>query len=218
MLDEIHAVHGVFALPFTSTLLGAVFAHDVDTHYHLLNVALLALRVARHAGLSQPESIVLGQAGLFHDIGKVRIPASLLNARHTLSEDEWDVLRAHPATGEQMLRANGAHGLAAIIRSHHERLDGSGYPDGLRGLAISPETRLLSVVDAYDAMRACRPYAPSIAQAEAFERLTAARTLFDRDAVDALIRALDESSPTPEDARLPIATAAAAEIGAPRAG
>jgi HD-GYP domain-containing protein (c-di-GMP phosphodiesterase class II) len=180
----------LFAQPFTSAFLGAVLAHDYETHRHMLNVGMLCARVAQTAGLSRDEAIVLGQAGLFHDIGKLHIRRALLNARHDLSEAEWRILRAHAARGEQMLSAQGANGLAAMVRSHHERLDGSGYPDGLRGLAIPWETRLLAVVDAYDAMRSARPYAVAIAHDEALGRLIAADHLFDIDAIAALAQTL----------------------------
>jgi HD-GYP domain-containing protein (c-di-GMP phosphodiesterase class II) len=191
MLDDHGGVLGdLFAQPFTSVLLGAVLAHDYDTHRHLLNVGMLCARVAQTAGLGREEAIVLGQAGLFHDIGKLHIRRALLNARHELSEAEWRILRAHAPRGEQMLRANGAAALAGIVRGHHERLDGSGYPDGLRGLSIPWETRLLSVVDAYDAMRSGRPYAAAISHDEALERLIAADHLYDVEAVAALAQAL----------------------------
>ena len=191
MLDHHGAVLGdLFAQPFTSVLLGAVLAHDYETHRHLLNVGMLCARVAQTAGLAREEAVVLGQAGLFHDIGKLHIRRALLNARHDLSEAEWRILRAHAARGEQMLRANGAVALAGIVRGHHERLDGSGYPDGLRGLSIPWETRLLSVVDAYDAMRSGRPYAVAISHDEALERLIAADHLYDVEAVGALVMTL----------------------------
>ena len=191
MLEDHGAVLSeLFAQPFTSSLLGAVLAHDYETHRHLLNVGTLCARVARTAGHSREESIVLGQAGLFHDVGKLHVKSTLLNAMYTLSEAEWRIMRAHAARGEQMLAAHGAAGLAAIVRGHHERLDGSGYPDGLRGLAIPWETRLLSVVDAYDAMRSGRPYAAAVKHDEALERLVAADHLYDPDAVAALVAAL----------------------------
>ena len=205
MLDDHGGVlGGLFAQPFTSTLLGAVLAHDYETHRHLLNVGMLCMRVGVTAGFSHSEAIALGQAGLFHDIGKLYIRASLLNARYALSEAEWRIMRAHAARGEQMLHANGAPGLAAIVRSHHERLDGSGYPDGLRGLAIPWETRLLSVVDAYDAMRSGRPYAAALPHDEALERLTADDTLYDPDAVAALVSALGAETATRRKAVSPL--------------
>jgi HD-GYP domain-containing protein (c-di-GMP phosphodiesterase class II) len=191
MLEDHGAVLSeLFAQPFTSTLLGAVLAHDYETHRHLLNVGILCARVARTAGASREEAVLIGQAGLFHDVGKLHVRCSLLNAQHELSESEWRIVRAHAARGEQMLAAYGAPGLAAIVRSHHERLDGSGYPDGLRGLSIPWETRLLSVVDTYDALRAGRPYAPAVTHVEALERLVASDHLFDPDAVVALVTTL----------------------------
>jgi HD-GYP domain-containing protein (c-di-GMP phosphodiesterase class II) len=196
MLEDRRAVLSLlFAQPFTSSFLDAVLEHDYDTHRHLLNVGTLCLRVAATAGLSHEEALVLGQAGLFHDVGKLHVRATLLNARHDLSEAEWRILRAHAARGEQMLHAQGAHAIAAIVRSHHERLDGSGYPDGLRGLSIPWETRLLSVVDAYDAMRSGRPYAAPISHDDALDRLAAARNLYDPDAVLALGATLGPHSP-----------------------
>jgi HD-GYP domain-containing protein (c-di-GMP phosphodiesterase class II) len=191
MLEDHGAVLSeLFAQPFTSSLLGAVLAHDYETHRHLLNVGMLCARVARTAGHSREESIVLGQAGLFHDVGKLHVKSTLLNALHDLSEAEWRIMRAHAARGEQLLAAHGATGLAAIVRGHHERLDGSGYPDGLRGLAIPWETRLLSVVDAYDALRSGRPYAAAVMHDEALARLVAADHLYDPDAVAALVTTL----------------------------
>ena len=184
----------LFGQPFTAAFLGAVLAHDYETHRHLLNVGMLSARVAQTAGLAREEAVLLGQAGLFHDIGKIHIRRALLNARHVLSEAEWRILKCHAARGEQMLHAQGATALAAIVRSHHERLDGSGYPDGVRGLRIRWETRLLSVVDAYDAMRAGRPYAQPIDHDAALERLIAAREQFDPDAVAALAATIERKA------------------------
>jgi HD-GYP domain-containing protein (c-di-GMP phosphodiesterase class II) len=188
--DHATALGDIFALPFTAAFLGAILAHDYETHRHLLNVGMLCARVARTAGFAREEAIALGQAGLFHDIGKLHIRRSLLNAEHELTEAEWRILQAHAARGEQMLGARGATGLAAIVRGHHERLDGSGYPDGLRGLAIPDETRMLAVVDAYDAMRSSRPYAAALGHDEALERLVAADHLFDIEATAALVATL----------------------------
>jgi HD-GYP domain-containing protein (c-di-GMP phosphodiesterase class II) len=204
MLEDHGAVLGeLFAQPFTSSFLGAVLAHDYETHRHLLNVGMLCARVGRTAGLSREESVVLGQAGLFHDVGKLHIRCALLNARYTLSEAEWRIMRAHAARGEQMLHAQGATRLAAMVRSHHERLDGSGYPDGVRGGAIPWETRLLSVVDAYDAMRAGRPYASAVGHDEALERLVTTDHLFDPEAVAVLIATLGVKF-SPREALVPI--------------
>ena len=189
MFPDAHgnALRALLAQPFTMSFLGAVLAHDFETHRHLLNVGSLAARVASVAGLSEDAAIAVGQAGLFHDVGKIDIDRMLLCAQRPLDEREWDIIRTHPARGEAMLRSVNAKLLAKIVRAHHERLDGSGYPDGLRGMQIPWATRLLSVVDAYDAMRAGRPYAGPVAHDEALDRLSAARHLFDEDAVAALV-------------------------------
>jgi HD-GYP domain-containing protein (c-di-GMP phosphodiesterase class II) len=198
MLDDNAFVHAnLLAQPFTAALLGDVLAHDFDTHRHLLNVGAMCARVGLAAGLSTDDALAVGQAGLFHDVGKTRVARALLNSRCALTEPEWFLMRAHPADGESMLRAHGADDLAAIVRGHHERLDGSGYPDGLRALAIPDATRLLAVVDAYDAMRAGRPYAAPISHAEALERLDAAHALFDPDAVRALVKSTRRAQATP---------------------
>ncbi|GAC1576062.1 MAG: hypothetical protein NVS3B7_08830 [Candidatus Elarobacter sp.] len=192
MFPQSHAdaLRALLSQPFTLSFLGTVLTHDFETHRHLLNVGTLAARVASTAGLSRDAAVTVGQAGLFHDVGKIEIDRALLCAARPLDEREWEVVRTHPARSEAMLRAHGADLLARIVRSHHERIDGSGYPDGLRGMQIPWATRLLSVVDAYDAMRAGRPYALPIAHDEALERLVGAHHLFDEDAVAALIATL----------------------------
>jgi HD-GYP domain-containing protein (c-di-GMP phosphodiesterase class II) len=111
-------------------------------------------------------------------------------------------MREHAARGEAMLLECEAGALAKIVRSHHERIDGSGYPDGLRGGLIPWKSRLLAVVDAYDAMRSGRPYAPPVGHGEALARLANASHLFDPDAVDALAAALRE--PVDGEALIPI--------------
>ena len=184
----------LFAQPFTATFLGAVLDHDYETHRHLLNVGALAARVALAAGFADDDATEVAHAALFHDIGKISVRRSLLSARGPLSPTDWSLLRVHAESGEAMLRAVGVPELARIVRGHHERLDGSGYPDGLRGLEICDATRLLSVADAYDAMRAGRPYAPAIEHAVALQRLEDAPHLFDRDAVAALVRALEAAT------------------------
>ncbi len=182
----------LLAQPFTASLLGSVLAHDYDTHHHLIHTGTLAARVGISAGLNRDGALTLGQAALFHDIGKVYVDRRVLTAPRPLCSSEWTALREHPARGEGMLLELGVPKLAAIVRSHHERIDGSGYPDGLRGGAIPWKARLLAVVDAYDAMRSGRPYAPCVGHGEALARLANAPHLFDPDAVDALAAALRE--------------------------
>ncbi|MDB5040687.1 MAG: metal dependent phosphohydrolase [Candidatus Eremiobacteraeota bacterium] len=186
----------MFALPFTMPLLGSMLLHDYETHRHLLGVGVLAMRLAATAGLSREAALALGQAALFHDVGKLHIDPMLLSAARPLDEREWYVMREHSEIGERMLRARGAAKLARIVRGHHERIDGSGYPDGLRGSAIPWQTRLLAVADAYDSLRAGRPYALPLENHAALERLDAARHLFDPEAVEALVVTLSSREAT----------------------
>jgi putative nucleotidyltransferase with HDIG domain len=187
----------MFALPFTMPLLGSMLVHDYETYRHLLGVGVLTMRLAATAGLSREAALALGQAALFHDVGKLHIDPTLLSASRTLDAREWYVMREHAEMGERMLRARGAPNLARIVRGHHERIDGSGYPDGLRGSAIPWPTRLLAVADAYDSLRAGRPYAPPMEHHAALERLDAARHLFDADAVAALVMTISPTEATP---------------------
>ena len=198
VLDDVGIVlGGLLAQPCTSVLLGAVLLHDYDTHRHLLGVGTLTARVAMTAGFTRTSALQLAKAGLFHDIGKLEVESRILCAREPLTPADWSALRAHAEIGEAMLRARGEHALADIVRGHHERLDGSGYPDGLRGLRIPWPTRLLSVVDAYDAMRAGRPYASAIDHETALERLEDARDQYDPDAVAALVATIGRKAPSP---------------------
>ncbi len=192
----------LFAQPFTASLLGSVLAHDYDTHHHLIHTGSLAARVGIAAGLSGEGTLALAQAALFHDVGKVYVDRRVLTAPRPLCRSEWNVVREHPARGEAMLLDLGASKLAAVVRSHHERIDGSGYPDQLRGGTIPWKSRLLAVVDCYDAMRSGRPYAPSVGHGEALARLANAPHLFDPDAVDALAAALRE--PLAGEALIPL--------------
>jgi len=192
----------LFSRPFTAALLGMVLSHDYDTHHHLIHTGALASRVGVAAGLGHDDALALGQAALFHDVGKVHVDRRVLTAPRPLWRSEWEAMREHAARGEEMLLEAGAPKLATIVRSHHERIDGSGYPDGLRGGAIPWKSRLLAVVDSYDAMRSGRPYAPAIGHGEALARLANAPHLFDPDAVDALAAALRE--PLGGEALLPL--------------
>lgn len=137
----------------------ALEAKDPYTHGHSQRVARLSHRLALAVGVPGAQARVMTQAGLLHDIGKIGIPESLLRKPGPLTEDEWAVMRRHPVVGAQIVApleffSEGA----AIIRHHHERVDGSGYPDGLRAAAIPLGARIVAVADVYDALTSDRPY------------------------------------------------------------
>lgn len=132
---------------------------DEYTYTHCINVAVLAIILARQMGMTQEETKKIGLAGLFHDVGKIYIPNKILNSPRNLTPEEFEVMKEHPMLGLKNLDKNKiypevVHG----ILEHHEKLNGSGYPQGLKGDEISLVGRLLSVVDVYDALTSRRVY------------------------------------------------------------
>jgi HD-GYP domain-containing protein (c-di-GMP phosphodiesterase class II) len=155
-------------------LANALEAKDEYTRGHSERVAALARRLAREAGLAAREADVIAQSGLLHDLGKIGVPEAILRKPGPLTEEEWSVMRRHPLTGAQIVApleffANGA----LMIRHHHERADGSGYPDGLSGERIPLGARVVAIADVYDALTSDRPYRRGLTHATALERLAA---------------------------------------------
>jgi HD-GYP domain-containing protein (c-di-GMP phosphodiesterase class II) len=175
----------------TAFLLGDVVeADDAYTGAHSREVVDLTLSVVDELGLSVRERRDAEFAALLHDVGKVRIPNSIINKPGALTPEERAVIETHTIEGERMLhRVGGLLGsVGRIIRSCHERYDGSGYPDGLAGEQIPLVARIVACCDAYNAMTTDRPYRPALTQAVAVEELTKnSGTQFDPDVVDALV-------------------------------
>jgi putative nucleotidyltransferase with HDIG domain len=173
------------------TLVATVEAKDIYTYGHSARVSKLGRQIAEHMGLSEEERERIKLAGLLHDIGKIGIPESILTKPAKLTDEEWEYVRSHPQIGESIIRQMGSDRLAEVqrlVRHHHERTDGSGYPDGLRGEAIPLGARILGVADAYDAMTSNRPYrTPFTAEAAVAELHRNAGRQFDRRAVEALV-------------------------------
>jgi diguanylate cyclase (GGDEF)-like protein len=159
---------------------------------HAEDVAGLAARTAQHLGL--PEALVLRceLGGWLHDVGKAAIPERILNKPGPLDDEEWAVMQTHPVIGEGIVRnVDALRDAAAAVRHHHERFDGTGYPDRLAGAAIPIEARILAAVDAYAAMTADRPYSAALTPAEAAAELQrVVRTQLDPRVVLALLAVL----------------------------
>ena len=139
----------------------AASKHDFCTATHMVNVATWMVPLANFMGCDDRERLsAICKAGLVHDIGKVHIPDSILNKKEDLSEDEWALIRRHPTDGRRDLQQSGETDplILEVTSQHHERLDGSGYPLGLKGDQINPVSSLCSVIDSFDAMTAVRPY------------------------------------------------------------
>jgi putative two-component system response regulator len=141
------------------SLARSIEGKDPYTHGHCERLADYSARLGRQLGLPEDQITALRRAGIVHDVGKIAVPDAILLKPGRLTPDEWTVIREHPMVGERICAPLKSFRLVLpIIRSHHEKLDGSGYPDGLRGEAIPITARVLQIVDVYDALTTDRPY------------------------------------------------------------
>jgi hypothetical protein len=165
---------------------------DSYTECHTRRVALLAVQVGEELGLSAIRLRALATGALVHDIGKLSIPDSILQKPGPLTDDEFALIKEHPLTGDQLLVDLGfGNGVRQLVRDHHERLDGSGYPHGLSDSAISLDVRILSVCDVYDALISTRVYRDAWTHDRAIALLREeSGTAFDPKCVAALERVL----------------------------
>jgi two-component system response regulator RpfG len=168
----------------------AIEYRDVGTGVHLLRMSHYTEMLAEALGMDEEEVGTLTSAAPLHDIGKIGIPDAVLLKRGSLTEEEFSVMRRHPVIGYEILRDSHSRFVqmgALIALRHHERWDGSGYPDGLKGDDIPLPARIVAVADVFDALTSERPYKRAWTSDEAFEYLAAHRgTLFDPHLVDAM--------------------------------
>ena len=160
--------------PSVDALLARASAIDATFGIHAAKVAALSVRVARELGLGRDEVELLGLAAAVHDVGKLEVEPAIITKPSALNDEEWGSMRRHPSVGADLLQAcEVPSSVAAIVRSHHERWDGAGYPDGLSGNAIPLGARIVAVADAYIAMLEERPYRPPLDPREARAELLA---------------------------------------------
>ena len=169
-------------------LMARLEAKDRSTEEHTRRVAEWAVAIGEQLGLAPGRLRDLALAGLLHDIGKLSIPDAILGKPGALTDAEMDVIRRHPVLGDDLLRELGyPEQIRRGVRGHHERLDGSGYPDGLRGDELDLETRILAVADVWDALVSPRVYRGAWTPERAMA-LLAVDTEFDARCVAALQR------------------------------
>jgi hypothetical protein len=170
-------------------LLVSLATKDRSTEEHTRRVALRAVEVGEELGLSPPRLRELALGGLLHDIGKLAVPTEILRKPGALTDEEFGVVKRHPVTGDELLRDLGGFSepVLRLVRHHHERLDGSGYPDGADDLGLELDTRILAVCDVYDALVSDRVYREAWTHERAVELLREP-TQFDQRCVDALER------------------------------
>jgi putative nucleotidyltransferase with HDIG domain len=180
------------------TLLTTPCAPDTDQCHaralaeHARSVASLARSVCGVLGLASGEARLVERAALMHDLGKLAVPRAILDKPAELDADEWALVRRHPVIGEAVVRALGAHPeIAPLVRHHHERWDGAGYPDGLAGERIPLGARIIAACDTFDAITSPRPYCEARGTWAALAEITSvAGRQLDPDVVAALVVAV----------------------------
>jgi putative two-component system response regulator len=156
--DELESAESVLC-----TLGLSVESRDPYTEGHCERLAQNASSLGLHLGLDEEAIVALRRGGYLHDLGKIAVPDEILKKGSNLTPEEWEVMKQHPITGENICRPlKSLRLILPIIRHHHEHSDGSGYPDGLRKRDIPLLPRVLQVVDVYDALRTARPYKPAL--------------------------------------------------------
>jgi len=172
-----------------------VEGRDPYTEGHCERLSVRAADLGRHLGLDEDSIIALKRGGFLHDLGKIAVPDEILKKGSDLTPAEWEIMKLHPITGENICRPLRSLRLVLpIIRHHHEHSDGSGYPDGLAGSDIPLLPRILQVVDVYDALRTARSYKPPLSheQAAVTMREEAGRGLWDAELVGEYFSMLEQ--------------------------
>jgi diguanylate cyclase (GGDEF)-like protein/PAS domain S-box-containing protein len=192
LVEELQSASLGISLAHVETVMllaAAAEAHDRTTGKHLHNVRVISERLALELGYSEEDAREVGLAAVLHDMGKIRVPDSVLANTGRLSGEEWDLMKNHAAWGEQFLAGRSGFDLAATIaRHHHERWDGCGYPDGVPGEDIPEAAAIVSVADSFDAMISDRPYKPGRSPAAAIhEIVNCSGSQFSPKVVDAMV-------------------------------
>jgi putative nucleotidyltransferase with HDIG domain len=213
---ELVASEEAYLGPRVRALMVQLERRDVSTEEHTRRVALLAARVGEELKLSATARRHLAVGGLLHDIGKLAVPLDILNKPGKLTDDEYAAIKRHPVDGRKLLEELGGfpEAVRGLVSDHHERLDGSGYPRGLSAGQMSVETRILAVVDVYDALVSDRVYRAAWSPERAFALLQEEAHAYDQGIVAALTRVVGCGTSFVAD--LSAAPAAAPRLRAPR--
>ncbi len=190
LTDELETAESILV-----ALSNAIDAKDAYTEGHTERVAHYAVEIGKKLGLPPERLRALRLGGLLHDVGKIGVPEVILNKPAPLTADEFAVMRQHPEIGEKICTPlRSLRDVLPMIRSHHERPNGTGYPDGLTGEAIPVDARIVCVADVYDALATKRAYKPSFSRERCIEMLRedTAKGLFDAAVVEAFIAYLNE--------------------------
>jgi putative nucleotidyltransferase with HDIG domain len=176
------------------TMSKIIEAKDPYTSDHQHRVCQLAVSLAQELGLSEDKIEGIRIASLIHDIGKIGLPTEILSKPTTLTDIEYSLLKNHSQIGYDILKSiDFSYPIAQIVLQHHERLNGSGYPNNLKGDKILLEARILGVADVVEAMSSHRPYRPALGIDKALEEISQNKgILYDPEVVDACLRLFEE--------------------------
>lgn len=182
----------------------AVEARDPYTSGHQQRVSGLARAIAQEMGLDHEQVEWIRMGAAIHDIGKIHLPAEILSKPGRINEMEYELIKTHAQVGYEILKdVKFPWPIADIAHQHHERLDGSGYPQGLKGKEICLEARIVAVADVLEAMSSHRPYRPAIGIEKALDEITGKRgKIYDPDVVDACLRLFKQGRFAVEDGLL----------------
>lgn len=179
------------------SLARSIEGKDPYTHGHCERLAEYSTRLGEQLGLPEEQLTALRRAGVVHDVGKIAVPDAILLKPGRLTEDEWKIVREHPVVGERICAPLKSFRLVLpIIRHHHEKCNGSGYPDGLRGEAIPITARVMQIVDVFDALTTDRPYKRAFTPTEALQtmREEVAKGWWDREIFEQFERLVGDSA------------------------
>lgn len=184
------------SLQIVETLAGTIDAKDKYTNGHSTRVAEYAREIARRFGYDERAQDDIYMIGLLHDVGKIGVPDSIINKPSKLTPEEYDIIKTHPVVGFDILKSiTEMPNLAIGAKWHHERFDGTGYPDGIAGLDIPEEARLISVAEAYDAMSSRRSYHSIYPQEYIKSEFIRCRgTQFDPTFTDIMLQMIEEDT------------------------
>ena len=163
---------------------------DEYTYLHSVSVCALMIGLARQLGLPRTQVREIGLAGMMHDIGKALMPLDVLNKPGKLTDEEFAVMKTHPAQGVELLRGNASPAVIDVCLHHHEKMDGSGYPERLDGERISLLARMGAVCDVYDAITSNRPYKAGWDPAESLRRMASWKGHFDPLVFQAFVKTI----------------------------
>lgn len=165
--------------------------HDDYTYLHSVAVCALMVSLARQLNLDDEQTRLAGTAGLLHDVGKAGISLEILNKPGKLTNEEFDIMKQHPVMGEDLLRRSGGEdAVLDVALHHHEKINGSGYPHGLKGQEISQLARMAAICDVYDAVTSNRPYKAGWNPASAMHQMASWEGHFDRKIFYAFVKAV----------------------------